>query len=218
MKAPTLDLERECWSAGDDLVCGVDEVGRGAWAGPLTVGVAVAPKDRGIDKVRDSKQLSASARERLFEGVKDWAIGQAVGHASHEECDALGMTAALRLAGNRALEALHAQGCRPDRVLLDGSHNYLGLGDRVRTVVKGDQSSLSIAAASIIAKVTRDRIMAEEAQHYPAYDFDSNRGYPSPRHRFALHGYGATVIHRRSWAFMDDLIWGGRLVAQRSLF
>jgi ribonuclease HII len=119
------------------------------------------------------------------------------------------MTVALRRAGRRALAVLAAQGYEPDRVILDGNHDYLQLGSRCTTVIKGDATSLAVASASVVAKVARDRLMAEEAQHYPAYGFDSNRGYPAPVHKSALAAWGPTTIHRRSWIFMEGLCWGG---------
>ncbi len=203
--APTLKLEKSLWAAGNEFVVGVDEVGRGSWAGPLTVGAAVLPTDRRVNGVRDSKQLSEARREVLFERVADWCLAWSVGHASHSECDQLGMSAAQKLAASRALDGL---GIQPDVVLVDGNWDFVGRGN-TRTVVKGDSSVLSIAAASILAKVTRDRIMRVEAENYPAFDFERNKGYPCPRHQFALKGYGPTPIHRRSWAFMDSLPWKG---------
>jgi ribonuclease HII len=198
-RGPTLSVERALWEEGHDVVVGMDEVGRGAWAGPLTIGVAVLPKDRRVNGVRDSKQLTEARREQLFDRIAEWCVAWSVGHASHEECDELGMSDAQRLAARRALEGL---GLEADRVLIDGRWDFVG-GGRTRMIVKGDATCLSIATASILAKVTRDRIMRGEADSYPAYDFDSNKGYPCPRHKLALKGYGPTAIHRRTWAFMD---------------
>jgi ribonuclease HII len=190
------------------VVCGIDEVGRGAWAGPVSV-AAVVPGPEHLRGIRDSKLLARPARERASEAVQRWAVAVGIGHASHEECDELGMTGALRAAGLRALAQLDAQGFAPDRIVLDGNHDYLGLGARVTTVVKGDATCLSVAAASCVAKVTRDRMMREEAEHYPPYGFESNVGYPAPVHKAALAGYGPSAIHRRSWIFMDELCWRG---------
>lgn len=216
---PNLSLERACLEAGDRLVCGIDEVGRGAWAGPVTVGaVVVSPEPRRILKVRDSKVLTPEERETLYPRIVRWAMAWGVGHASHTECDELGMTAALRLAGHRALAVLAEGGCEPDRIILDGAHDYLEFAGRVRTVVDADATCLSVAAASVVAKVTRDRLMAALADCYPGYDFDSNRGYPSPRHRCALLGYGPTAIHRRSWIYMEGLPWQQPVLGQGSLF
>ena len=214
---PTLRLERRCWAAGDRVVVGIDEVGRGAWAGPVTVGAVVSAPEH-VRGIRDSKLLTRPERQRAAASVQAWALATAVGHASYEECDALGMTAALRTAAQRALAQLAARGYEPDRIILDGNHDYLGRSDRVRTVVKADVSVLAVAAASCIAKVARDAVMAEEAQHYPPYDFESNVGYPAPVHQCALRGYGPSAIHRRSWIFMDGLCWRGVPPAPGRLF
>ena len=204
-KSPSLAVERELWAAGNTVVVGVDEVGRGSWAGPLTVGAAVVPADRRVYKIRDSKMLTEPEREAMFDRVASWCTAWAVGHASHTECDEMGMSAAQKLAARRAIDGL---GLAPDRVLVDGSWDFVG-GGITRTMVKGDATCLSIAAASILAKVTRDRIMRTEAEHFPGYFFHANKGYPCPRHRLALAGMGPTTIHRRTWAFMDSLPWSG---------
>jgi ribonuclease HII len=208
MTYPTLRLERRCWAAGERVVVGIDEVGRGAWAGPVTVG-AVVPGEAHLRGIRDSKELTRPERERAAAKVRGWAQAIGIGHASHEECDEFGMTEALRLAAQRALAQLAEQGFEPDRIVLDGKHNYLGLGTKVTTVIKGDVSILSVAAASCVAKVTRDALMREEAEHFPPYDFESNVGYPAPVHKHALAGYGPSSIHRRSWIFMEHLCWRG---------
>jgi ribonuclease HII len=215
---PTLRHERKCWEAGERVVVGIDEVGRGAWAGPVTV-CAVVPPPEHLRGVRDSKELDRAERERVAARVKEWAVAIGVGHASYEECDALGMTAALRTAGMRALAELAAQGYEPDRIILDGNHDYFRMGkSRVTTIIKGDATVLSVAAASCVAKVTRDAMMREEAEHFPPYDFESNVGYPSPRHQSALRGYGPSSIHRRSWIFMEGLCWRGVPPAVGRLF
>jgi ribonuclease HII len=170
---------------------------------------AVVPAPEHLRGVRDSKQLSRPDRVRAAASVQDWARAIGIGHASHDECDMLGMTAALRTAGERALAMLSAQGYEPDRVILDGNHDYLRLGNRCTLVVKGDATVLAVAAASCVAKVTRDAIMREEAEHFPPYDFESNVGYPAPVHKAALRGYGPSAIHRRSWIFMEGLCWPG---------
>ena len=203
--SPGLRFERELWDAGAEIVVGIDEVGRGAWAGPLTVGAAIVPKDRRIYKLRDSKMLTEVEREALFERIAAWCEGWAIGHASHQECDELGMSDAQRLAADRALASL---GVEPDRVLLDGRWDFVRRGT-TKAIVRGDSISLSIAAASILAKVTRDRIMRDLAEHYPYFAFDDNKGYPCPRHKAALQGWGPSAIHRRSWVFMDYLPWTG---------
>ncbi len=204
-QSPSLTFERALWDEGHEVVVGIDEVGRGAWAGPLTLGAAVLPRDRRVYKVRDSKQLTEREREALFDRIAGWCTAWSVGHATHEECDELGMSEAQRLAARRAIEGL---GVRPDRVLIDGNWDFVGGGNTQR-IVRGDARCLSISAASILAKVTRDRIMRSESEHHPWWWFDQNKGYPCPRHQAALRGMGPSAIHRRSWVFMDNLPWGG---------
>lgn len=210
---PSLTLERQLWSDGHDVVVGVDEVGRGAWAGPLSVGAAVLPADRRVYKIRDSKMLTETERELLFDRVASWCRAWAVGHASQLECDTLGMSAAQKLAARRAIGGL---GLVPDEVLIDGNWDFAADG-RARRLIKGDATCLSIAAASILAKVTRDRIMRAEAVHYPLYDFEYNKGYPCPRHKTALQAWGPSSIHRRTWVFMEHLVWGRTSVVDPQL-
>ena len=162
-KSPGLAVERQLWGSGVESVVGVDEVGRGSWAGPLTIGAVVVPKDKRVYKIRDSKMLTEDEREALFERIAAWSHAWAVGHASQRECDEMGMSEAQRLAARRALDAL---GCRVDHVLVDGKCDFIG-GGNVTRIVKGDATSLSIAAASILAKVTRDRIMRRLAPQFP---------------------------------------------------
>ena len=200
-KSPGLHNERALWESGRNIVVGVDEVGKGAWAGPLTIGAAVVPKNTRIYKVRDSKMLNESEREAMFDRIANWCDAWAVGHASVEECDELGMSAAQRLAARRAIDGL---GVPTDHVLLDGNWDFIGEGQTTK-IVKGDATCLSIAAASILAKVTRDRMMRQMAQTYPDYSFAGNKGYPCPTHKDALSRLGPTSEHRHSWAFMDGL-------------
>lgn len=212
---PGLEHEKRLWASGHDVVVGMDEVGRGSWAGPLTVAAAVIPRDRRINGLRDSKMLSETRREHLFGRVESWCTSWSIGHVSPVECDRLGMSRALRLAAHRALETLDV---RPDAVLLDGNLDFVGdAAGRGGThlVVKGDATVASIAAASILAKVSRDRLMRSIARDFPQYDFERNKGYPCPRHRMALGGYGPTSVHRVSWAFMDSIPWMSCTPAER---
>ncbi len=228
VRRPTLEVERRLWRDGYRWVAGVDEVGRGAWAGPLSVGIAVVHaglRARTLPRwLRDSKMLSEQRRELVFEDVARWCADAAVGHATAEECDRLGMTRAWRLAAHRALGELEVV---PDALVIDGPHDLLreagtalspergdALGlragpvsSRVLTMVGADASCAAVAAASVLAKVVRDRMMREEAVHFPPYGFDSNKGYPSVRHQIALRGYGLSAIHRRSWAYVASLPW-----------
>lgn len=194
------------------MVVGVDEVGRGAWAGPLMVGAAVLPRDRRVNGVRDSKLLAEADRERLFDRVAGWCTAWAVGVATEQECDELGMAPAQRLATRRALESVTDQlGAAPDAAVADGKWDFVSpLVPHVVMRVQADLHCLSVAAASILAKVTRDRLMRELAEHYPWWSFDTNKGYPCPQHKTALQGYGPSAAHRRTWAFMDHFVpWPG---------
>ncbi len=202
-ESPGLSFEKELWETGTDVVVGVDEVGRGAWAGPLTVGAVVIPRDRRIYKIRDSKMLTEPEREMMYRRILDWAEAWSVGHATYTECDELGMSDAQRLAAKRALQGLSLP---PQKVLVDGNWDFVGGATRI---IRGDRISLSIAAASIVAKVTRDRIMRRLSVDHPYWNFADNKGYPCPHHRIALQAHGPSAIHRRSWVFMDSLIWTG---------
>jgi ribonuclease HII len=206
-------IERELHAAGAEWVAGVDEVGRGAWAGPVVVCAALAmpgppaPPElpgRGGRPVRltDSKLLTAAHRAAFAEVLPGWLAGYAIGESGPEEIDEVGMTEALRRAVHRALEALPY---RPDAVILDGRHDFLGAPWRVRCVVGADRRSVTVAAASVLAKVHRDRLMAGLAPEHPAFGFDANAGYPSPEHRRALEELGPTPHHRLSWSYLDDL-------------
>jgi ribonuclease HII len=190
------------------------------------VGAAVLPRDRRVNGVRDSKVLTEAGREQMFDRVADWCDAWAVGEATQQECDDLGMAAAQRLATQRAIAAL---GVRPDAAVVDGSWDFVTPQvAHVEMRVKADLHCLSVAAASILAKVTRDRLMRAAAQHYPHWSFDTNKGYPCPVHKTALQGYGPSAIHRRTWAFMDNFVpWPGvpraltaaqRAAVQESLF
>jgi ribonuclease HII len=194
---PGVRAERPHWEAGA-VVVGVDEVGCGAWAGPVSVGAVVMPSDRRVYKLRDSKVLQPAERERLAVRIREVALGVAVGHASNEEIDELGLSDARRLAARRALDALPI---RPDVALLDGNWDFLaGYGTTNERIVGGDGRSTSIAAASIVAKVTRDALLRAVDDAHPHYAFASNKGYPSPEHRAALRRHGPCVLHRQSWA------------------
>ncbi|MFJ4773596.1 ribonuclease HII [Streptomyces uncialis] len=200
---PTHTVERSLRATtGAKVIAGVDEVGRGAWAGPVTVCAAVTGLRRPPDGLTDSKLITPKRRTPLAAELESWVTAHALGHASHEEIDAMGMTAALRLAAVRALEALPV---RPDAVILDGKHDYLGAPWRVRTVIKGDRSCVAVAAASVIAKVRRDKMMAELGVDHADFDFAANAGYPSPVHQAALAERGPTPYHRLTWAYLDAL-------------
>lgn len=198
--APRRDLERRHWRQGR-RAAGIDEVGRGAWAGPVTVAAVLLPPQRRITRLRDSKLLRPEVREHLAARLSAVADGVGIGHASHHEIDRLGLAAALRLAAVRAVTALPL---RPEVCLIDGPVNLLAddpdLAERGACVVGGDRRCASIAAASIVAKVARDALMTAAAPRHPAYGFAANKGYPSPVHRSALGTLGPCALHRRSFA------------------
>ncbi len=209
---PNRAREDDLRARGHRIVVGVDEVGKGAWAGPLCVGMAVIPDSGDMPGIRDSKSISEKKREAMFEDVVAWCTASSVGFASHIECDELGMAEAQRLATRRALANICRElSATPDAAVVDGKWDFVSPNvDRVEMIVKGDTTCLSISAASIIAKVTRDRVMREIASDFPAWSFDTNKGYPCHWHRTALQGYGLSAIHRSSWAFVDNFVpWIG---------
>ena len=185
-------------------VAGVDEVGRGAWAGPVAVCAAIVPDGFTAPPagLTDSKALTAARRVAIAAELRDWVAGWAIGWSSATEIDEAGMTVALQRAAIRALEALPQ---RPDTVLLDGSHDYIGWPWAVRCEVKADLRSVSVAAASVLAKVHRDQHMATLDDVDPAFAFGDNAGYPSPAHQATLAALGPTAHHRMSWSYLDDL-------------
>jgi ribonuclease HII len=215
---PTLRQERALLASGARLVAGMDEVGRGALAGPVSVGVVVvdAATRTGPKGVADSKLLTPDAREAIAPAVRRWAVAWGVGHAGPAEIDEIGIIAALRKAGRRALAQVRLVCGDVDVVVLDGKHDWLStpaldlfaatdaLDDgipvpAVRTLIKADMTCTSVAAASVLAKVERDAILVELAQRHPEYAWDQNKGYSTEAHMDALGLHGPTPQHRRSW-------------------
>ena len=204
---PTLDVERELHDGGARFVIGCDEVGRGAIAGPVAVGLAVVHREIGQHPtgLRDSKMLAEKRREQLAPLAAEWALFSAVGLATPEEVDRVGIIAALGLAGKRALVTLHELGAsiRESVVLLDGSHDWLtpalATPLAVRTRVKADQDCASVAAASVVAKVHRDRLMIAADAENPGYGWSGNKGYASADHYAAIDLLGPSPLHRHSW-------------------
>lgn len=208
--APTLEYELEFWQAGHRVIAGLDEVGRGCLAGPVVAGAVVLPVgDRVLCNVlraaglRDSKQLSAAQREALVPLIEEVALAVALGEASPREIDAHGIAPASRLA---MMRALHALPCPPTALLLDAFPLPEASHYPQRAIVRGDDAALSIAAAAVVAKVYRDRLMVELDRQFPGYGFASNKGYAAPHHRAALQTLGATAIHRLTWKPFQE--WG----------
>ena len=204
---PTLDVETTMHLAGARFVIGIDEVGRGAIAGPVAVGLCMVDATVGVHPagLRDSKMLSEKRRVELAPLTVDWALYTSVGLASAEEVDAIGIVAALGLAAKRGLTALHEAGARvaDSVILLDGSHDWLNPALstplRVQTRVKADRDCASVAGASVVSKVHRDTIMIDADSRQPGYGWSGNKGYGSAEHFAAIDELGATDLHRRTW-------------------
>jgi len=177
------------------LICGIDEVGRGPLAGPVIAGAVILPKDEKILYLNDSKKLSAAKREELYDVIYEKAIAVGIGEASHARIDEINILNATYEAMRVAIKNL---GVAPD-ILLNDAVTIPGVEARQIPIIKGDAKSASIAAASIVAKVTRDRMMVELDEVYPGYNFSGNKGYGSAEHIEALKKYGPTPIHRRTF-------------------
>ena len=199
---PTLTLELALIELSGGPVCGVDEAGRGPWAGPVSAGAVILNPDDLPAGIDDSKALTHARREALEIEIKARALAWGVGFASVEEIDRLNILQATGLAMRRAIEALAIP---PAAALVDGSYRFK-LPCPIQTVVKGDSLSLSIAAASILAKTARDRLMVEMDGTYPGYGFAGHKGYNAPIHSAALKALGPCPAHRRSWAPIRALL------------
>jgi len=219
--APSLELEKEFFSQGIKTLAGVDEVGRGCIAGPVSIGIAVISREvaefpKGLN---DSKLLSPNKRESLIPEIQNWVVDYAVGHSSNKEIDKHGLTNALKLAAARAFISLEAL---PEVIILDGKHNWLQIDsnelflDRiiaeelgrfanviekitVITKTKADQTCAVVSAASVLAKVERDGLLTELAKKAPVYEWQNNKGYASAGHLEAIEKYGASEHHRITW-------------------
>lgn len=194
--------EKNMWQIEDELldkgivtICGVDEAGRGPLAGPVCAAAVILPPHLDIPGLDDSKKLTDKRRRELFPVIKEQAIAYGIGLASHEEIDQINILQATFLAMERALAQLKVQ---PDMALIDGNREK-DFGLPVQTVVKGDSRSANIAAASVLAKVTRDMIMEEMAVKYPQYSFEIHKGYGTKAHYEALRTYGHCPIHRMTF-------------------
>lgn len=214
--APTLDVEQPLLADGARAVIGVDEVGRGAIAGIVAVGACalLTATDAPPERLRDSKLLSPARRAEVEPQVRAWAAAVAVGEAEPAEVDALGIIAALGLAGRRALIALHEAGVpvADAAVLLDGSHDWLtpalSLPPRILTRVKADRDCASVAGASVVAKQHRDALMVADHERWPVYGWAGNKGYGSPDHLAAVAAHGASPRHRVTWLRGPTLLDG----------
>lgn len=188
-------IEDSFYAQGCQVICGVDEAGRGPLAGPVCAAAVILPKHLEIPGLTDSKKLTDKKRRELFPLIQEQAVSYGIGLASQEEIDEINILQATFLAMERALSQLNV---RPDMVLIDGNRER-EFGVPVQTIIKGDSLSANIAAASILAKVTRDNLMVELAKQYPQYGFEIHKGYGTKAHYEALRQYGASPIHRRSF-------------------
>jgi ribonuclease HII len=195
MLLPTDEHERELRGLGFELIAGVDEVGRGAIAGPVVAAAVLLPCDCAIDGVRDSKMVPEPERERLYDVIIGQAIAWGVGIVGHEEIDRINILQATFVAMRAAVASLPL---RPDYVLIDG-RDAVGVGVPCRAIIGGDALCSSIAAASIVAKVTRDRIMRQQDALMPVYGFARHKGYATTEHRRAVLEHGPTGIHRMTF-------------------
>lgn len=189
------EIEETLYAEGVNVICGVDEAGRGPLAGPVCAAAVILPSHLELPGLTDSKKLTDKKRRELFPIIKEQAIAYGIGFASEKEIDEINILQATFLAMQRALDQLTV---RPEYALIDGNREK-DFGLPVKTVVKGDSLSLNIAAASVLAKVTRDDLMQEMASQYPDYGFDIHKGYGTKAHYAALRAHGPSPIHRMSF-------------------
>ena len=189
-------IDKEFFDMGMQYVCGIDEAGRGPLAGPVVVASVIMPKDSMIEGINDSKKVSESKREKLYDIILNEAISYGVGIISQQEIDDINILQATK---KGLTEAIKGMKIRPDVILVDALTGIDTLGIPYKSIIKGDAKSYSIAAASIIAKVTRDRIMREWDKVYPEYGFAGHKGYGTAKHIEAIKKYGITPLHRQTF-------------------
>lgn len=189
------EIEENCFAQGYSLICGVDEAGRGPLAGPVCAAAVILPRNLKLPGLNDSKKLTDKKRRELFPLIKEQAVSYGIGFASQQEIDEINILQATFLAMQRAIDQLQV---RPDLALIDGNRQK-DFGVAARTVVKGDSLSASIAAASVLAKVSRDDVMLQMAERYPQYGFDIHKGYGTKAHYASLTEYGPSPIHRMTF-------------------
>ena len=193
---PDLEIETAAKANGFNFICGVDEAGRGPLAGPVCAAAVILPENCEIDGLNDSKKLSEKKREALFDVIKEKALSYSIAFASVEEIEEFNILEATFIAMNRAIDGLDK---KPDYALIDGNRVPKGIKIPCETVIKGDAKSSSIAAASILAKVTRDRLLLEYDKQYPEYNFKKHKGYGTKEHTDLILKHGISPIHRPSF-------------------
>ena len=190
------ELEERLYSEGTKYICGIDEAGRGPLAGPVVVGAVIMPKDSFIEGINDSKKISENKREKLYDIITKEAISYSVGIISQNTIDEINILNATKLGVKKALEGLDV---RPDTILIDALKGMDTLGIPYMSIIKGDAKCYSIAAASIIAKVTRDRLMRQWDEVYPDYGFSKHKGYGTKEHIEKIKKFGPCLLHRKSF-------------------
>lgn len=193
---PDYEFEKAAVNSGFSCICGVDEAGRGPLAGPVCAAAVILPENAVIEGLNDSKKLSEKKREALYDVIKEKAIAFCVAYGTLEEIETLNILQATFLAMNRAIDGLAV---KPDFALIDGNRVPKDIKIPCETVVKGDGKAMSVAAASVLAKVTRDRLMLEYDKKYPEYDFKKHKGYGTKEHTELIKKYGPCEIHRMSF-------------------
>lgn len=193
---PDYEFEKAAVNSGFSCICGVDEAGRGPLAGPVCAAAVILPDGAVIEGLDDSKKLTEKKRERLYDIIKETAVAYSVAYGTLEEIETVNILEATYLAMNRAIEGLSV---KPDFALIDGNRVPRGIKIPCETVVKGDSKSMSVAAASVLAKVTRDRLMLEYDKKYPEYNFKKHKGYGTKEHTELIKQYGPCEIHRLSF-------------------
>lgn len=193
---PDYEFEKAAVNSGFSCICGVDEAGRGPLAGPVCAAAVILPEGAVIEGLDDSKKLTEKKRERLYDVIKETAVAYSVAYGTLEEIETVNILEATYLAMNRAIEGLNL---KPDFALIDGNRVPRGIKIPCETIVKGDSKSMSVAAASVLAKVTRDRLMLEYDKKYPEYNFKKHKGYGTKEHTELIKQYGPCEIHRLSF-------------------
>ncbi len=193
---PDYEFEKAAVNSGFSCICGVDEAGRGPLAGPVCAAAVILPEGAVIEGLDDSKKLTEKKRERLYDVIRTTAVAYSVAYGTLEEIETVNILEATYLAMNRAIEGLNV---KPDFALIDGNRAPRGIKIPCETIVKGDSKSMSVAAASVLAKVTRDRLMLEYDKKYPEYNFKKHKGYGTKEHTELIRQYGPCEIHRLSF-------------------
>lgn len=196
--------EKELFNEGYNIVCGVDEVGRGPLVGPVVTACVVLPKDFELEGLTDSKKLTEKKRDKYYDYIINNCVAYAVGECSPEEIDKYNILEATKIAMKRAIDKVNEQ-VKIDFVLIDGNMKF-NFDYKYKSIVKGDYKSISIAAASVVAKVTRDRMLYELDEKYPQYGFKNHKGYPTKAHLEAINKYGLIEGYRKSYGPVQDVL------------